>query len=59
MDKEELSLIGKTNQKKIHFISIIKRLISNISNKSLYIFCNLSSLSQAYVFYKLSQTQLV
>nr|YP_010314880.1 hypothetical protein RF1 [Cissus antarctica]UNA64445.1 hypothetical protein RF1 [Cissus antarctica] len=51
--------IGKTNQKKIHFISIIKRSVSNISNKSSQIFCDLSSLSQAYVFYKLSQTQVI
>ncbi|KAL6310647.1 hypothetical protein AAG906_019318 [Vitis piasezkii] len=51
--------IGKPNQKKIHFISIIKRSVSNISNKSSQIFCDLSSLSQAYVFYKLSQTQVI
>nr|YP_010131725.1 Ycf1 [Vitis labrusca x Vitis vinifera]QPZ94093.1 Ycf1 [Vitis labrusca x Vitis vinifera]UIX22577.1 hypothetical protein RF1 [Vitis labrusca x Vitis vinifera] len=51
--------IGKPNQKKIHFISIIKRSVSSISNKSSQIFCDLSSLSQAYVFYKLSQTQVI
>nr|YP_010314632.1 hypothetical protein RF1 [Cissus quadrangularis]UNA64197.1 hypothetical protein RF1 [Cissus quadrangularis] len=51
--------IGKTNQNKIHFISIIKRSVSNINNKSSKIFCDFSYLSQAYVFYKLSQTQLI
>lgn len=33
--------------------------ISNISNKNSHIFCDLSSLSQAYVFYKLSQAQVI
>nr|YP_010984244.1 hypothetical protein RF1 [Hydrangea hirsuta]WOK77714.1 hypothetical protein RF1 [Hydrangea hirsuta] len=42
--------IDKTNQKKIYFIS-------NIKNSQ--IFFDLSSLSQAYVFYKLSQTQII
>nr|YP_010314962.1 hypothetical protein RF1 [Causonis japonica]UNA64527.1 hypothetical protein RF1 [Causonis japonica] len=51
--------LGKTNHKQIHFISIIKRSVSNIRNKSSQIFCDLSSLSQAYVFYKLSQTQVI
>nr|YP_010314550.1 hypothetical protein RF1 [Cissus trifoliata]UNA64115.1 hypothetical protein RF1 [Cissus trifoliata] len=51
--------IGKINQNKIHFISIIKKSVSNISNKSSQIFCDFSYLSQAYVFYKLSQTQLI
>nr|QUG56734.1 Ycf1 protein [Tetrastigma hemsleyanum]WCR50513.1 Ycf1 protein [Tetrastigma hemsleyanum] len=51
--------IGKTNQKKINFISILKRSVSNIRNKSSQIFCDLSSLSQAYVFYKLSQTRVI
>ena len=32
--------IGKTNQKKINFISIIKRSVSNIRNKSSQIFCH-------------------
>uniref|UniRef100_UPI0031F418F2 hypothetical chloroplast RF1 n=1 Tax=Cissus hastata TaxID=149361 RepID=UPI0031F418F2 len=51
--------IGKTNQNKIHFISIIKKSVSNIRNKSSQIFCDFSYLSQAYVFYKLSQTQVI
>nr|YP_010937860.1 Ycf1 protein [Anemone coronaria]WKY18595.1 Ycf1 protein [Anemone coronaria] len=41
------------------FISTIKKLISNISNQNLQVFCDLSSLSQAYVFYKLSQAQVI
>nr|WOZ13501.1 hypothetical protein RF1 [Rhodoleia championii] len=47
--------INKTNQNKIHFINSL----SNINNKNSQIFCDLSSLSQAYVFYKLSQTQVI
>nr|YP_010689557.1 hypothetical chloroplast RF1 [Eustigma oblongifolium]WBR74661.1 hypothetical chloroplast RF1 [Eustigma oblongifolium] len=48
--------IDKTNKNTIHFI----KSLSNIrnSNKNSQIFCDLSSLSQAYVFYKLSQTQV-
>nr|CUS18688.1 hypothetical protein ycf1 [Asparagus officinalis] len=44
--------IEKTNQNTMNFISTIKK---SFSNKS----CDLSSLSQAYVFYKLSQNQLL
>nr|YP_010447691.1 hypothetical protein RF1 [Lactoris fernandeziana]DAZ89826.1 TPA_asm: hypothetical protein RF1 [Lactoris fernandeziana] len=47
------------NQKRIRFISTIKRPISNIRNKKSRISCDLSSLSQAYVFYKLSQTPVI
>nr|YP_010360798.1 hypothetical chloroplast RF1 [Dillenia turbinata]UNQ85758.1 hypothetical chloroplast RF1 [Dillenia turbinata] len=50
--------IDKTKQNQIHFISTIKTLFTNISDKNSKIFCDLSSLSQAYVFYKLVQTQL-
>nr|YP_010339914.1 Ycf1 protein [Exochorda racemosa]UOA66131.1 Ycf1 protein [Exochorda racemosa] len=51
--------IDKTNQSLIHFISTIKKSRSNnanISNKNSKTFCDLSYFSQAYVFYKLSQT---
>nr|QNQ15572.1 putative chloroplast RF1 [Sphaeradenia woodsonii] len=53
--------IDKTNQNTIHFISTIKKSFSNtnISNNNSNIYFDLSSLSQAYVFYKLSQTQLL
>nr|YP_009699698.1 Ycf1 [Grubbia tomentosa]QEJ87551.1 Ycf1 [Grubbia tomentosa]QEJ87721.1 Ycf1 [Grubbia tomentosa] len=52
--------IDKTNQNTIHFISTIKKPRSNISNNNkTQIFCDLSSFSQAYVFYKLSQTQVI
>nr|UEQ12896.1 Ycf1 protein [Euphorbia hirta] len=48
----------KPNQNKFNFISIIKtsRDIADINKKS-RLFCNISFLSQAYVFYKLSQTK--
>nr|YP_009767555.1 Ycf1 [Daniellia ogea]QIS98173.1 Ycf1 [Daniellia ogea] len=49
--------IDKTNQKIIHFISIIKKSISNISNS--HIFCDVPSFSQAYVFYKFSQNRVI
>nr|QXO02589.1 hypothetical chloroplast RF1 [Anoectochilus chapaensis] len=56
--------IYETNKNKIHFIFTIKKLFSNTdntenSNKNSNISWNLSSMSQAYVFYKLSQTQLL
>nr|YP_010725100.1 Ycf1 protein [Doryanthes palmeri]WDW32313.1 Ycf1 protein [Doryanthes palmeri] len=53
--------IDKTNQNTMNFISTIKKCFSNtnISNNNSNIYCDLSSLSQAYVFYKLSQTQLI
>nr|YP_010689209.1 hypothetical chloroplast RF1 [Exbucklandia tonkinensis]WBR74226.1 hypothetical chloroplast RF1 [Exbucklandia tonkinensis]WQM21744.1 hypothetical chloroplast RF1 [Exbucklandia tonkinensis] len=49
--------INKTNKNKIHFIKSLYN-ISN-RNKNSQIFGDLSSLSQAYVFYKLSQTQVI
>uniref|UniRef100_UPI0030028D31 hypothetical chloroplast RF1 n=1 Tax=Aralia thomsonii TaxID=330647 RepID=UPI0030028D31 len=53
--------INKTNQNTIHFISTIKRSLYNIRNskKNSHLFFDLSSLSQAYVFYKLSQTRVI
>nr|YP_009163076.1 hypothetical chloroplast RF1 [Sinopodophyllum hexandrum]AKT94042.1 hypothetical chloroplast RF1 [Sinopodophyllum hexandrum] len=51
--------IDETNPKTIHFISTIKKALSTISKKNSPIFCDLASLSQAYVFYKLSQTQVI
>nr|YP_009751699.1 Ycf1 protein [Hodgsonia heteroclita]QIT04432.1 Ycf1 protein [Hodgsonia heteroclita] len=51
--------IDKTNQSIINFISTIKKSLSNISNKNGKIFWDLSYLSQAYLFYKLSQTQII
>nr|YP_009771719.1 hypothetical chloroplast RF19 [Zollernia splendens]QIT02504.1 hypothetical chloroplast RF19 [Zollernia splendens] len=48
----------KTNQSIIHFISIIKK-IYNIRNTNSQNSCDVSSLSQAYVFFKLSQTQVI
>nr|YP_010278819.1 hypothetical chloroplast RF1 [Anemone flaccida]UKG19083.1 hypothetical chloroplast RF1 [Anemone flaccida] len=52
----------ETNQKGIDIDEkkiISTKWISNISNKNSHIFCDLSSLSQAYVFYKLSQAQVI
>nr|YP_010708064.1 hypothetical chloroplast RF19 [Sium tenue]WCR47823.1 hypothetical chloroplast RF19 [Sium tenue] len=60
----------KTNQeikkkKEINFISTLKSALYNIKNNiknsksNSHLFFSLSSLSQAYVFYKLSQTQVI
>nr|YP_009449837.1 hypothetical chloroplast RF1 [Tacca leontopetaloides]YP_009449851.1 hypothetical chloroplast RF1 [Tacca leontopetaloides]ANA91365.1 hypothetical chloroplast RF1 [Tacca leontopetaloides]ANA91379.1 hypothetical chloroplast RF1 [Tacca leontopetaloides] len=54
----------ETNQNTMNFISTIKKSFSNIlitkmSNNNSTIYYNLSSLSQAYVFHILSQTQLL
>nr|YP_009767626.1 component of inner membrane protein importcomplex [Duparquetia orchidacea]QIS98244.1 component of inner membrane protein importcomplex [Duparquetia orchidacea] len=53
--------IHKPNQSIIHFISTIKKLIynNNISNTNSENSSDVSSLSQAYVFYKLSQIQVI
>nr|YP_009659213.1 hypothetical chloroplast RF1 [Antiaris toxicaria]QCQ82431.1 hypothetical chloroplast RF1 [Antiaris toxicaria] len=48
--------IDKRNKNITQFISTIKKSLSNITNKNLQTFCDLSYLSQAYVFYKLSQS---
>nr|YP_009469397.1 hypothetical chloroplast RF1 [Byrsonima crassifolia]AVD96623.1 hypothetical chloroplast RF1 [Byrsonima crassifolia] len=62
-NEENPQTIDKTNKKKIHLISIIKGLLknSNISfiKKNSQIFCDISPFSQAYVFYKLSQIQVI
>ena len=56
--------IDQTNKNTIDFISTMKKSLyntnisNNISNNNLNIYCDLSSLSQAYVFYTLSQTHL-
>nr|YP_009580911.1 hypothetical chloroplast RF19 [Asteropyrum cavaleriei]QBK48552.1 hypothetical chloroplast RF19 [Asteropyrum cavaleriei] len=55
-------VIDETKKNTICFILTIKKSICNISNKSnknSQAFCDLSSLSQAYIFYKLSQTQVI
>ena len=49
--------IDKTNQSIINFCSTIKK-SRCIINKNSKIFGDLTYLSQAYVFYKLSQTQV-
>nr|QHN58707.1 hypothetical chloroplast RF1 [Gastrochilus obliquus] len=56
--------IDERNQNTMKFILTIKKLFSNIdntktSNKNFNTYWNLSSLSQAYVFYKISQNQLL
>nr|YP_010834472.1 Ycf1 protein [Adonis mongolica]WFQ81827.1 Ycf1 protein [Adonis mongolica] len=56
---DKYSYNDETNQNTIHFISTIKKPISNIRNKNSQNFCDLSSLSQAYVFFKLSQTKVI
>nr|WCJ53664.1 hypothetical chloroplast RF1 [Coptis huanjiangensis] len=56
---DKYSYYDETNQNTIYFISTLQKSISNISNKNSQIFCDLSSLSQAYIFYKLSQNQVI
>uniref|UniRef100_UPI003002FD98 Ycf1 protein n=2 Tax=Bulbophyllum singaporeanum TaxID=1138419 RepID=UPI003002FD98 len=56
--------IDETNQNTMNFILTIKKLFSNTdntknSNQNPNTYWNLSSLSQAYVFYKISQNQLL
>nr|YP_010532864.1 hypothetical chloroplast RF19 [Hyophorbe verschaffeltii]UXX43777.1 hypothetical chloroplast RF19 [Hyophorbe verschaffeltii] len=51
--------IYETDQNTMNFISTIKKSSNNNSNIYNYYKYDLSSLSQAYVFYKLSQTQLL
>nr|UDN41615.1 Ycf1 protein [Carpodetus archboldianus] len=53
--KKNQERINKKKKNTMHYISTIEKSISK--NKS-HSFCDLSSLSQAYVFYKLSQTQV-
>nr|YP_010463498.1 hypothetical chloroplast RF1 [Galium spurium]UUL70410.1 hypothetical chloroplast RF1 [Galium spurium] len=52
----------RINKKTIYFISNIKKSVATIKNnnkKNSDLFCDLSHLSQAYLFYKLSQTQAI
>nr|QXO05467.1 hypothetical chloroplast RF1 [Vrydagzynea nuda] len=63
-NNNEQEEIYETNKNKMNFFFTIKKLFSNTantenSNKNSNISWNLSSMSQAYVFYKLSQTQLL
>ncbi|YP_002720170.1 ycf1 (chloroplast) [Jatropha curcas] len=63
--KKKSQKIDKTKQNTIHFLSImiIKKLLNNsniaVINNNSQIFCDISSLSQTYVFYKLSQIQII
>nr|YP_009129752.1 Ycf1 [Masdevallia picturata]AID52147.1 Ycf1 [Masdevallia picturata] len=55
---------NEPNQNRMNFILTIKSFFSNTdhtknSKKNYNTYCNLSSLSQAYVFYKISQNQLL
>nr|QZH79114.1 hypothetical protein RF1 [Ardisia crispa] len=50
---------NKTNETKIDFISTIQKSFYNISNNNSQSVDGLSSFSQAYVFYKLSQIQVL
>nr|YP_010532607.1 hypothetical protein RF1 [Dictyosperma album]UXX43520.1 hypothetical protein RF1 [Dictyosperma album] len=70
-DETNRKRINKTDQNAMNFISTIKKSFSNTNisnnNSNIYYYSNinnyynydLSYLSQAYVFYKLSQTQLL
>nr|QBZ77699.1 hypothetical chloroplast RF1 [Plagiorhegma dubium] len=62
-DESNKEGIDETNQKTIRFISTNSLLNESnkegINNKNSHILSNLASLSQAYVFYKLSQTKVI
>nr|AOC32720.1 hypothetical chloroplast RF19 [Chuanminshen violaceum] len=60
-NKTNQEIKKKKNKKEIHFISTLKSALYNIKNskKNSHLFFNLSSLSQAYIFYKLSQTRVI
>nr|YP_010963288.1 Ycf1 protein [Hypecoum erectum]BET06407.1 Ycf1 protein [Hypecoum erectum] len=62
-EEKNAEVIHQTNENKIHFnfISTLKNTFSynNINGHYSKTFCDLFSLSQAYVFYKLSQTQAI
>ncbi|KAJ8746932.1 hypothetical protein K2173_007700 (mitochondrion) [Erythroxylum novogranatense] len=59
-NKENFKRIDKTNQNLSDFFSIIKKSLNiYVINKNSEIFCDVSSLSQAYVFYKLSKIQVI
>nr|YP_010257203.1 hypothetical chloroplast RF19 [Allium paepalanthoides]QUV76050.1 hypothetical chloroplast RF19 [Allium paepalanthoides] len=62
-DKTNQEGIEKANQKIMNFISTIKKSFYNInfsiSNNNSNIYWDLSSLSQAYIFYKFSQNKLL
>nr|YP_010732623.1 hypothetical protein RF1 [Calanthe graciliflora]WOC82356.1 hypothetical chloroplast RF1 [Calanthe aristulifera]WOC83671.1 hypothetical chloroplast RF1 [Calanthe striata var. sieboldii]WEG91060.1 hypothetical protein RF1 [Calanthe graciliflora]WKY95789.1 hypothetical protein RF1 [Calanthe graciliflora]WOC82791.1 hypothetical protein RF1 [Calanthe graciliflora] len=61
---QEQERIDETNQNTMNFILTIKKLFSNTDNtkninQNSNTYLNFSSLSQAYVFYKISQNQLL
>nr|QHN58337.1 Ycf1 [Cleisostoma simondii var. guangdongense] len=61
---KEQERIDERNQNTMNFLLTIKNFFSNIDNtkssyKNFNTYWNLSSLSQAYVFYKISQNQLL
>nr|YP_010696292.1 Ycf1 protein [Pleurospermum gonocaulum]WCF69071.1 Ycf1 protein [Pleurospermum gonocaulum] len=60
-NKTNQEIKNKKNKKEIHFISTLKRALCYIKNskKNSHLFFDLSFLSQAYVFYKLSQTRVI
>lgn len=58
-NKTNKDRINKKNKNTIGFISTLKKSIFNIITKNSPNFCEPSSLSQAYVFYKLSRSQVL
>nr|QHB79506.1 hypothetical protein RF1 [Ruppia sinensis] len=54
-NQKQLS-VDKINENKMQFMFILNKFFSNNKKENLY--CNLSSLSQAYVFYKISKTPI-
>nr|YP_009512320.1 hypothetical chloroplast RF19 [Stylosanthes scabra]AXJ91684.1 hypothetical chloroplast RF19 [Stylosanthes scabra] len=57
-NEENVERTDKTNQSLINFLSLLKRSY-DLKNTNSHKFCDVSSLSQAYVFFKLSETQLI
>jgi len=57
-NEENVERTDKPNQSLINFISLLKKSY-DLKNTNSHKFCDLSSLSQAYVFFKLSETQVI
>lgn len=57
-NEENVERTDQTNKSLIYFISLLKRSY-DLRNTNSHKFCDVSSLSQAYVFFKLSETQVI
>ncbi|KAL4274333.1 hypothetical protein AHAS_AhasUnG0003200 [Arachis hypogaea] len=57
-NEENVERTDQTNKSLTYFISLLKRSY-DLRNTNSHKFCDVSSLSQAYVFFKLSETQVI